>query len=300
MSEKTRVWIQSFRLRTLPLALSSIILGGLLSSQSGFNTTVFTLAIITTLFLQILSNLANDYGDSQNGADTDERIGPDRAVQSGIVSPKEMKQMIFVFVILSLISGLLLLYFAFGLEKMVYSLVFFLIGVASIGAALKYTAGKNPYGYKGFGDLFVLIFFGWVGVIGTNYLMSLTWNWDIILPATSLGLFSVGVLNLNNMRDIENDENVGKRTIPVILGTAKAKFYHYTIISIAWILAAIYLFINYHSWINILSTLSIPLFIIHLLAVVKIKEAQMLDSQLKPLALSTLFFAITFGLSFLF
>jgi 1,4-dihydroxy-2-naphthoate octaprenyltransferase len=300
MSEKTKAWIHSFRLRTLPLALSSIILGGLLSARWNFNATDFIFALFTTLFLQILSNLANDYGDFHNGADSHERVGPQRAVQSGVISPAEMKKMIIIFVLLSLISGIMLLYSVFGVEKMAYALAFFALGIAAIVAAIKYTAGKNPYGYKGFGDLFVFLFFGWVGVIGTFYLTGLNWNWIIFLPATSLGLFSVGVLNLNNMRDIHNDEKVGKRTIPVILGAQKAKIYHYWLLLGGWIFALAYLGYYFDSALNLIALISLPLFAKHLTIVYKTEDAKHFDSELKKLALSTLLFALSFGAALLF
>jgi len=298
MNAKTKAWIHAFRLRTLPLALSSIIAGGLLSGKSNFNTQVFIMALITTLFLQILSNLANDYGDYQNGADSEGRVGPKRAVQSGLILPSEMMRMMIVFVVFSLASGILLLYIALGVEKMAYALLFFLLGVASIAAAVKYTAGKNPYGYKGFGDLFVFIFFGLVGVLGTHFLMQTILDFSIIFPAITVGLMSTGVLNLNNMRDIVNDAKVSKITIPVMIGSAKAKYYHLTMIVAAWLSAFAYFFIQFNHFGQFLAFISIPLFIKHLVVVFNNQVPSLLDSELKKLAISTLIFSLSFGLAF--
>ncbi len=298
MNTKTKAWIHAFRLRTLALALSSTLAGALLSGKSNFNTSVFVMALFTTLFLQILSNLANDYGDFQHGADSDGRVGPKRAVQSGEILPGEMLRMIIVFVVFSLISGILLLYFALGAEKLLFALLFFLLGVASIAAAVKYTAGKNPYGYKGFGDLFVFIFFGLVGVMGTHFLMQNIWDYTILFPAITIGLMSTGVLNLNNMRDIENDAKVSKITIPVMIGSAKAKRYHFSMIVASYFSALVYFFIHFNHYGQFVAFITLPLFVRHLWVVFKNVEPRLLDPELKIQAISTLFFSLSFGLAF--
>jgi len=294
---KAKAWIHAFRLRTLPLALSNIFLGSFLAISNGhFSVKIFLLATLTTLFLQILSNLANDLGDSISGADNEERVGPERAVQSGVISKKEMIRMVVVFVFLSLISGLYLLWEALQLLSYNQALIMFGIGVLAIGAAINYTVGKNPYGYNGFGDLFVFIFFGLAGVVGTYFLYTGELNWTIFLPASSVGLLSVGVLNLNNMRDVENDTNTGKRTLVVKIGARKARIYHLYLIVIAMSAACAYVMIHWNSYTQLLFLLSFPLLIRSLLVVLKNKEAKMLDPELKKLALSTFFFSLTFGI----
>ncbi|MEQ8337705.1 MAG: 1,4-dihydroxy-2-naphthoate octaprenyltransferase, partial [Cyclobacteriaceae bacterium] len=169
---KFSIWLQAFRLRTLPLAISSILMGTLLAVSHGyFDTVIFILGVLTTIFLQILSNLANDYGDAKSGIDGEDRKGPSRTVQVGLITRQEMKRMLYIFVMLSLVSGVLLIILALG-DQWLNGLLFFFLGVGAIAAAINYTVGKNPYGYSGWGDLFVLIFFGFVGVLGSYFLLS--------------------------------------------------------------------------------------------------------------------------------
>jgi len=294
---KTKAWIHAFRLRTLPLALSSIILGSLIAaSEDKFNSYIFILAIITTLFLQILSNLANDLGDSISGADNDNRIGPERAVQSGVISKKEMKNMLYVFIILSLTSGSILIYEAAQIITLQQALVIFAIGILAILAAINYTIGKNPYGYMGFGDLFVFLFFGLVGVIGSYFLHTGYLQWDILLPAASVGLLSAGVLNLNNMRDIENDSQTGKRTLVVKIGSKAAKNYHLIILILAMLFAIAYSMFNYTSIYQFIYLLSFPLILRNISIVIANKNPRDLDPELKKLALSCFFFSLSFGI----
>lgn len=291
-----KIWISAFRLRTLPLALSVIFMGSLLAaSQSSFRWSVLALAVTTTLFLQILSNLANDYGDTQNGADSDDRIGPARAVQSGAITAQAMKKAMVVFGILSLISGISLIVVSLTNLAWWYSVGFLVLGLASIAAAVKYTAGDNPYGYRGLGDIYVFLFFGLVGVLGSYYLHANRFDPTIILPAASMGLLSTGVLNLNNMRDRISDEKAGKITIPVRIGFASAKVYHFVLISAALISAGVYVALNYTGYWNFLFLLSAPLFIKHLAFVAECTDPQALDPELKKLALSTLLFCILLG-----
>ncbi|MCK3684506.1 1,4-dihydroxy-2-naphthoate polyprenyltransferase [Maribellus sp. YY47] len=293
---KLRVWISAFRLRTLPLALSCSVLGSLLAlSQDKFRWIIFVLTVSTTLFLQILSNLANDYGDTVNGVDNENRLGPQRATQSGKVSRKEMRIAIGVFAFLSLVSGSLLIFL--GLKDITQIILFYVFGIASIIAAIKYTVGKNPYGYAGFGDLFVFIFFGLIGVVGTYYLHTHEFSAWILLPASTIGLFSSGVLNLNNMRDIENDSESGKHTLVVRLGQKRAKAYHFALIVVAIILSVIYTLHFYNSAIQWLFLLTVPLFFWNLAVVAGNSEPQALNSELKKLSLSTFLFSIVFGLA---
>lgn len=294
---KLSVWLQAFRLRTLPLALSSAILGSFLAYADGqFNSIIFGLTISTTIFLQVLSNLANDFGDSQNGADNANRVGPERTVQSGKISKPEMKRLIIVFVFLSFISGSLLIFYGIKDANLGVVILFFLLGIASIIAAIKYTVGKNPYGYSGFGDLFVFIFFGLIGVCGTYYLHTNQFHLILLLPAASVGLLSAGVLNLNNMRDIDNDAASGKRTLVVRMGSEYAKIYHTLLIIIALVLSIIYVVKTWQSFAQLLFLLSIIPLAVHLFDVFKNHVPQKLNKQLKVLALTTFFFSITFSL----
>lgn len=290
-------WIKAFRLRTLPLALSSIGMAGFLAYQhQAFNTSVFVGCVLTTLFLQILSNLANDYGDFMNGADGIHRVGPERAVQSGAIGIGEMKVAIVLFSVLSLITGITLLYQVKELLSFNILGGFLIVGILAIAAAVTYTSGDKPYGYAGLGDLSVCIFFGFVAVCGTYFLQAGGITTDLLLPAITCGLLSTGVLNVNNLRDIDSDRIAGKRSIPVRIGSANGKIYHLALISLAWIAATVYVVLHFTSVFNLLYLLTLPLFVRHLVLVFKTKEPRLLDPYLKQLALSTLLFVITYGI----
>jgi len=289
-----KIWLQAFRLRTLPLALSCIGMGGFLAaSMNAFRWDVFLLCILTTIFLQILSNLANDYGDSIHGADHAERKGPSRAVQSGEISARQMKVAVIVFIILCLGSGISLLLVSFGLNWKAM-LFFFSLGVLCIMAAIAYTVGRRPYGYAGLGDLSVLIFFGFVGVMGSYYLFTQRLSWLEILPALSCGLFSIGVLNVNNIRDIDSDRKAGKFSIPVRIGRANSVLYHWVLIFGGLSSALLYTAISFHSYWQLLFLASIPLFLRNGIAVGN-KPSHELDPYLRQMALSTLIFVLLFG-----
>ncbi|MGC1244387.1 MAG: 1,4-dihydroxy-2-naphthoate polyprenyltransferase [Chryseosolibacter sp.] len=287
-------WLKAFRLRTLPLALSSIAMGGFLAwHDHAFRWDIFLLCIVTTIFLQILSNLANDYGDSVNGADNVSRKGPSRAVQSGVIQPAQMRAAIFLFGLLSLVSGVTLLLVSFGAAWK--AILFFLaLGLLSIGAAVTYTIGRKPYGYIGLGDLSVLIFFGLVGVMGSYYLFTKNISWYEVLPALSMGFLSIAVLNINNIRDIESDRLAGKFSIPVRLGRKKAIVYHWLLLSGAVLFTLLYTVLQYHSPAQFAFLVGIPLFIRNGLAITR-KQPEMLDPYLKQMALSTLLFVLLFG-----
>jgi 1,4-dihydroxy-2-naphthoate octaprenyltransferase len=297
---KIRSWIEAIRLRTLPLAIASILMGSFLAiSSKEYNWTVIILCIITTLFLQILSNLANDYGDGMKGTDNKERLGPKRTIQSGSISPKEMRLGIVVFMVLSFISGIWLIIESLGMNWQL-GLLFLFLGVASIGAAIKYTVGNKAYGYSGFGDVFVFLFFGIIAVLGTYFLNTHSLNWEIILPASSMGFLCTGVLNLNNMRDMENDAISGKRTMALILGFETSKKYHYTIITLAMVNALVFVALQYHSLWQFIFLVSYPLIIKELYEINKITDKSLLDPYIKRLALSTLLFTILFGVGIIF
>mgnify|MGYP003625542990 CR=1 FL=1 len=236
------IWLSALRLRTLPLAASSIIVGaGIAVNQQVFSVSIFLLSLITALLLQILSNLANDYGDSVTGADDVNRIGPERAMQTGAISHKTMKNAIIFTVALTLISGSALLFFALN-DNLFSWLIFLGLGVLAIVAAITYTMGKLPYGYRALGDFAVFLFFGLLGVIGSFYLYAHSFNWLLILPASSIGLLSAAVLNINNLRDVENDSKHNKTTLVVLLGRKVAFKYHLCLVTLSPLLASYYLY----------------------------------------------------------
>lgn len=291
------VWIKAFRLRTLPLAVATIGTGVSLAISSGdYSLTIAVLCLLTGILLQILSNLANDLGDAQKGTDNADRIGPERAIQSGAISPKSMKAAILVLVVLSLISGVYLLWEAFSSDLDTRFILFFLLGIGCIIAAIKYTVGKKAYGYSGWGDAFVLLFFGPVAVNGTLYLAHGAFDWQYLLPGISFGLLSAGVLNVNNMRDRGPDQDAGKITLAVKLGERKAKIYHSFLLVLALLLIMAFTVLTQVGIKPWLFALSIPLFAMHLVRVVKNKQPAELDPYLKQLALSILILAILFGI----
>lgn len=297
----TKAWISAFRLRTLPLAVAGIILGAFMASANGLHHWGITsMAILTAVLLQILSNLANDYGDYTKGTDNENRIGPERAMQSGAINPSQMKNALIFFGILSLISGVTLLGLSFGMNKLVYALIFLAIGIAAIWAAVKYTVGDSAYGYQGLGDLFVFIFFGWVSVVGVYFLHTQSIPLLVFLPASALGLLSAGVLNLNNTRDHINDKASGKNTLAVKLGFENAKKYQVGLLMIAFCLTEIYVFNTAQNGFAQLFLISmIPLGMVAI-KTIKTNEPRDLDPLLKIQALSTLLFALTFGIGQVF
>ena len=289
-------WIKAFRLRTLPLALASIGMGTFLAASSGnFKGGVFALCALTTIFLQVLSNLANDYGDAIHGADGEGRTGPQRAVQSGVISKPAMRRAIILFSFLSLASGVALLYVAFGWSGQAFA-IFLGIGILAIIAAITYTAGYKPYGYAGLGDISVLVFFGLVAVLGSAYLYEQELSSQYLLPALTTGLFSVAVLNVNNIRDIESDRMAGKFSIPVRIGRAKAIVYHWAILGLGYIATLFYIWFNYTNPAQFGVLLVLPLLVRNAVAVKKYKQADQLDPFLKQMALTTLLFVILFGI----
>jgi 1,4-dihydroxy-2-naphthoate octaprenyltransferase len=290
-----KAWISAFRLRTLPLALSCIGMGGFLAAAAGkFDGWIFFLCCLTTILLQILSNLANDYGDSVNGADHANRKGPSRAVQSGAISAAAMKRSLFLFTTLCLLSGITLLLVAFGWDW--NALVFFFaLGLLSIAAAVAYTVGRKPYGYAGLGDLSVLIFFGLVGVMGSLYLFTREFSLPELLPAFSCGFFSIAVLNINNIRDIESDRTAGKFSIPVRVGRENAVRYHWLLLVAGISTAVAYTIIQYNGPLQFLFLPVVVLFVRNGIAVSKL-PSEKLDPYLKQMALSTLLFVVAFGL----
>ncbi len=293
-------YIKASRLRTLPLSVSGIIVGGILgnnviSDKPFWMTSIFWLAILTTIGFQILSNFANDYGDGIKGTD-DNRKGEKRLVASGEITPKQMKNAMIITAIITTCIALYLIYVAFGKENFLYSIIFFLLGIASIVSAIKYTVGKSAYGYSGFGDVFVFLFFGLLAVVGTYFLYTKQLNVGIFFPAFSVGLLSTAVLNLNNMRDRENDKRAKKNTLVVKMGAKFAKKYHFYLIGFSFMFAMLYSIIYYQNFKQFLFVLAYIPLSKHLIFVRKNKEESALDGELKKVALSTFLFAILFGL----
>jgi 1,4-dihydroxy-2-naphthoate polyprenyltransferase len=290
-------WISAARPRTLPLALSSILMGSFLAAGShAFSWTIFGLAVLTTTFLQILSNFANDYGDTVSGVDTVERTVATRAVQTGAITRVQMTRAIILMSVLSFITGSLLIYEGLKDTSTQTIITFFGLGILAIIAAITYTVGKRPYGYMGFGDISVLIFFGWVGVLGTYFLYTHEVNSLMFLPATSCGLFAVGVLNINNIRDIESDIKTGKNSIPVRLGKDKAVIYHWFLLIGGFVCAVIYSLLNHSEILNWIFLITLPLLIKIGIGVSKGQTPAQIDPFLKVMALTTLLFVITFGI----
>lgn len=292
-------WLSAARLRTLPLSVSGILVGSSYAFfENTFNLFLFIIALLTTVSYQVLSNFANDYGDGIKGAD-DNRSGPKRAVQSGLISRSSMKNAIILLSVISIILTLYLVILAFGFFTK-YFLFFVGLGGLAIFAAIKYTVGKFAYGYFGLGDFFVFVFFGIISVLGSNFLYGSSLNWFLLNPALTLGLLSVGVLNLNNMRDLESDDKSGKKTLAVFMGKKTAKVYHFILIS-----AAIFLILTFQINLEIKSVVLNALLLlnvlglaIHLFQVYNITNPLDYDKFLKIIALHAFFYSTIISLYF--
>lgn len=293
---KIKAWLNAFRLRTLPLSLSGIILGSFIAKNNGFwDNKIFVFSLLTTILFQLVSNLANDLGDTQKGTDNEHRVGPTRMVQAGLISQKEMKVGVVICAVLSLITASFLIYYGTkGLPKeMIYFYGF--LAFASVIAAITYTVGKKAYGYHGFGDVFVFIFFGLVSVLGVYTLYSKSFDILNLFPAITIGLLSTAVLNLNNMRDRENDERSGKNTLVVKLGAKSAKKYHFALVILAFISHLIFCILS-SNFVLLISLIPFLLLFKHLIFVSKNIEEVKLDPELKKVALSTFLISVLFML----
>lgn len=294
-----KAWISAARIRTLPLSVSGILIGSSYAYFSEkFRFSVFFIAILTTISYQLLSNFANDYGDGVKGTD-DNRIGPKRTVQTGLISRVLMKKGIIVLSLTSSFLTLALIVLAFGLNSF-YVLIFAALGGLAIFSAIKYTVGKFAYGYFGLGDLFVFLFFGLISVLGSNFLFGSVLEFKLLSPSIALGLLSVGVLNLNNMRDIQNDADCGKKTLAVVLGAQKAKFYHLFIISFALVLISHFQYelnisSNYLNFFLIINSLGL---FVHLFKVNNVSNPKEYDKYLKVLALHAFLFSVLISFYF--
>ena len=292
---KIRAWVSAARLRTLPLSMSGIIMASAAAIHAGaFSTSLCVLAMLTTLGFQVLSNFANDYGDGIKGTDNADRVGPARAMQSGLLTEKELRYGMIITAGITLFLAGLLIFAAFGNKNFVLSFIFFNLGIAAIIAAIKYTVGKSAYGYRAMGDLFVFVFFGIVGVMGCYFLYTQSLANYILLPAITIGLLSTAVLNLNNMRDRISDAKVNKNTLAVVLGATRVKKYHASLIVIAFFTAIGYFYLNEVAPIQWLPLIAfIPLFL-NIKVVYSNQTPALLDPELKKVALSTFLFSLLF------
>ncbi len=296
---KIQIWLSAARLRTLPLSVAGIILGNAYAFYEGyFDAMIFVLALATTISLQILSNFANDYGDGVKGTDNDQRIGPSRVLQQGLLTRNALKKGIIVNVIIAASLALILIFRSFSYDQMFKLFFFILLGAAAIIAAIKYTVGDNAYGYFALGDVFVFVFFGFVSVLGSHYLQTQSMSSELILPSIAIGCLSVAVLNLNNMRDAQSDRLSQKKTLAVHLGFSKSKQYHYSLFVVALGCSLVFAFVFAKgAW------LFLPLFFplsFHLKRVNFIQNPADFDPELKVVALSTFGYAILVGAGILY
>jgi 1,4-dihydroxy-2-naphthoate octaprenyltransferase len=291
---KLKTWIRAARPRTVLLSLSGVLLGGFLAASTGlYSPVTLSFAALTAVLLQILSNLANDYGDFKKGTDSVKRVGPQREMQSGSITEKEMRKGIAVVSALCMISGALI--FVFAQLSWQELAVFAALGIGAVLAALLYTLGKHPYGYQGLGDLFCFLFFGWAAVAGTYYLATKNLDFSVLLPATAMGFLSNAVLNINNMRDYENDRASGKNSLVVKLGLKKAYVYHCSLIVGAFVCLTVFLALKHTPYYTYAFWLLFPLFLKDLLAIKKTKPEQ-LDPFLGRQVKHTFLLVVVFGI----
>jgi 1,4-dihydroxy-2-naphthoate octaprenyltransferase len=298
---KIKAWLNAARLRTLPLSVSGIIVGSGLAAVLGkWDGRIFSLAMLTTIGFQVISNFANDLGDSQKGTDNENRVGPKRTIQAGLLSQKEMKSGIFITALISILSAISLIYISAENLSAKALFIYFVLAGLCVLAAITYTVGKNAYGYRGLGDLMVFIFFGLVSVMGVFQLYGLGFEWLVLFPSVTIGLWSTAVLNLNNLRDIENDRKSKKNTLIVQLGFKKGKIYHAFLIiggSLTWWSTVYLLAITTDNFVLFLSLIPSVLLFIHLKKVFLTSVPASLDPELKKVALLTFFSAVLFALA---
>lgn len=294
-------WIKAARLRTLPLSISGILVGSAAAYQEYHSQAnyyiIIVLCLLATLFFQVLSNYANDYGDAVKGTDNENRVGPKRAVQSGEITKQQMKTAIIVISVLSLIISLSVIYVSFGNENFLSAVIYLFLAVGCVGAAIKYTVGNSAYGYKGLGDIFVFVFFGLVSTLGSYYLFGHSLDFKIVFPAMAIGLLSVAVLNMNNMRDVENDTLMNKNTLVVKMGFQKAKQYHFWLILTAAIFINTYAMNVFTHWYQYIYVLAFIPLLKNIGVVSKATIPRLLDPELKRLALSTFLISLLLAIA---
>lgn len=290
-------WLAPLRVRTLPLALAgSVVAAGLAGWNGSFSWPIFLLMLITAGLLQTLSDYANDYGDFQKGTDSEHRKGPRRAMQSGVMTPAQMKIALVVISAAAFVSGVALIIVSLGFDNLLPALAFVLIGVAALGAAIKYTMGSGAYGYRALGDLAVFLFFGIASVAGGFYLYAQALPWPVLLPAIGIGGLSTGVLNLNNMRDIENDRASNKITVAVLLGPKRSVYYHYLLVVGGSLGFVAFSLVTGVSATRIVYLLGLILVGAHLVRVSTASDdSAAIDRELKPLSISALVVALLFS-----
>ncbi|MGB5499233.1 MAG: 1,4-dihydroxy-2-naphthoate octaprenyltransferase [Maribacter sp.] len=296
--QKLSAWIHAARLRTLPLSVSGVLVGTALANFYGkSNNSIFILAILTAIGFQITSNFANDYGDGVKGTDNEERIGPKRALQSGLLSRKILKKGIIYSIVINIIMIFAVVYFSFGLENIEYIVLFMALGVLSIWAAIKYTVGSSAYGYKGLGDVFVFVFFGLLAVLGSMFLYTKNITPSSILPAISLGVLSTAVLNLNNLRDHDSDKNANKNTLVVQMGYANGIKYHTVLLILGLLSMLAFILLNFNCYTQLMPLVVFIPILLHLKRVYKAENPSLLDPELKKLAISIFLLALLFYIS---
>lgn len=294
-SNKCKMWFETARPKTLPLAIASIVTGSALAYYyHQFNGTIALLALITATLLQIVSNFANDYGDHIKGSDTAERIGPLRGIQQGAITFSQLRLGLILVTLASMISGAALI--AVACQTWNDVLAFIVLGILAIIASITYTVGKKPYGYMGLGDVSVFIFFGLLGVCGTFYLQSHLLNWAMVLPAMMSGLLAVAVLNINNLRDIEQDKKSGKNTLIVRIGAVAGRYYHISLLILATLFALLFALYHFQHWYSFIFILVLPLLAKHAVFVMNHQDALQLRPMLAQMAKLALLFNIIFSL----
>lgn len=294
-------WIKAARLRTLPLSISGILVGSAAAYQEYHSQqnyyAILILCLLATLFFQVLSNYANDYGDAVKGTDNENRVGPKRAIQSGEITKSQMKNAIVITSVLSLITSVAVIYASFGNQNFLAAIIYLFLAIGCVGAAIKYTVGNSAYGYKGLGDVFVFVFFGLVSTLGSYYLFGHSLDWQIVFPAMAIGLLSVAVLNMNNMRDVENDTIMNKNTLVVKMGFQKAKQYHFWLILFAAIFFNTYAMNVFTQWYQYIYIIGFIPLLKNIGVVSKTTNPRLLDPELKRLSLSTFLISLLLSIA---
>ena len=299
VTDKIPSLLRSMRLRTLPLSLSGVVLGFMLASnEHQVPWYVILLTLLTTVCLQILSNLSNELGDYLQGTDGEGRVGPSYSLSSGLLTVKDFRICILLFVGACCLFGLLMTWTSFGTLFALQPILILALGACAIWAAMHYTLGKRPYGYRGLGDLFVFIFFGLVPVIGGYYVAVHTFPpLTVWLPAVAIGCFSVGVLNVNNIRDMQSDAGT-RVTLPLLMGERRAKCYHTFLIVTGWLAMIAFALLNRLPLVVWLFLLTLPLYILHLCGIWK-HSGKTLDPLLPMLVMSTFALSLLTGIGWL-
>jgi 1,4-dihydroxy-2-naphthoate octaprenyltransferase len=225
-----RIWLMAARPRTLPAAIAPVLVGTSLAIEQGtFHPVSFVAALLGSIFIQVGTNLANDYSDARRGADTEDRLGPVRVTAGGLAPPRQVLLATYITFGMAVLCGVYLVIVA-GPELL-------LVGVASILAGVTYTGGPKPYGYEGLGELFVFLFFGVVAVVGSYYVQIQSLPWQAFVLSVPVGLLAAAILVVNNVRDLETDRRAGKRTLAVRLGRERTRALYAGIVGGAFVTA---------------------------------------------------------------